>query len=44
MRIFMVAAWVMILFIGYQSDNRHEQLIERIEQLEADRPQGRIGE
>ena len=44
MVIFIIAAWVAILFIGYQSDKRHEQLVERIEQLEADRPQGRIGE
>ena len=44
MRIFMIAAWVAILLLGYQSDKRYNVLVERIDQLEADRPQGRVGE
>jgi hypothetical protein len=44
MCIFITAAWVAILLLGDQSDNRYNALVERIEQLEADRPTGRIGE
>lgn len=44
MRIFMLAAWVAILLGAYQSDKRHNALVERVSQLESDSPQGRIGE
>ena len=41
MRIFMVAAWVAILFNAHQSDNRYERLVERFERLEATTPAGK---
>ena len=37
MRILMIVVWGALIFISDQSNNRYNALVERIEQLEADR-------